>query len=95
MPGEQAAKSAESYATNSERYRKEGDEIQNEARKLEGESEEKGRKALRMHFGEIFLEIGIVFASLAILSRRKSFWFTAMGSALVGALIAGTSLMGG
>ena len=92
MAGEQAAKSAENYAANSERYRKESDEIQEEAKKLELESAQKGRQALRMHFGEIFLEIAIVFASLAILSRRKAFWWTAIAGALLGSAIAATSL---
>lgn len=92
MTHAQAPKSTETYSANAERYRKEMDEAQNEARALEAESEMKGRQALRMHIGEIFLEIGIVFASLAILTKRPIVWYTSMISAGVGAGIALTML---
>jgi hypothetical protein len=84
----QSGEVAEKYGSNSERYQKEGEEIQAEAKKLESESGLKGRQALRLHFGEIFLEIGIVFASLAILTKRHAIWLTALASAGVGAAIA-------
>ena len=35
-----------------------------------------------MEIGEVFLEIGIVFASLAILSKRQLVWVVSMVSAL-------------
>ncbi len=90
--GEAAAKAVEKYAANMEKYQKESEEIQAEARKLQTESEEKGRKAHRMHFGEVFLEIGIVFASLAILTKRHLVWIVSMLLAAAGIGIALTSL---
>jgi hypothetical protein len=86
-------KSAETYAKNAERYEKEGEEIQTEARKLETESRLKGREALRMHIGEVFLEVGIVFASLAILTKRRMVWLTAIVSACIGLGIAATAIL--
>jgi predicted transposase YdaD len=91
MPGEQAAKASETYVKNGERYEEEGKEIQTEAQKLEAESDLKGRQALRLHIGEIFLEIGIVFATLAILTKRPVIWWTSMISAAAGAAIAITA----
>src|SRR6266446_5299643 len=91
--GEVNAKSAEAYAHNAERYEKEGEEIQVEARKLEAESKLKGQEALRMHIGEVFLEIGIVFASLAILTKRRLVWSTSIISACVGVAIAITTAL--
>ena len=88
MPGESSAKGAEKYQANIEKYQKEGEEIQVEARKLESESEFLGKKAMRMHIGEIFLEMGIVLASLAILSKREAAWYAALASAAVGIAIA-------
>jgi len=88
MSGEIAAKGVEKYQANIEKYQKEGEEIQVEARKLEAESEFNGNKALRMHIGEIFLELGIVLASLAILSKREAAWWAALLSAAVGVAIA-------
>jgi hypothetical protein len=81
------------YAANMERYDKERGEIESEARKLEEESHVHGAQALRAHLGEVFLEIGIVLASLAILTKKRSMWFISMISALVGAGIAATALL--
>jgi hypothetical protein len=83
----------EKYVANVEKYEKEGEEIQGEARKLEEESKLNGRKALRMHAGEVFLEIGIVFASLAILTKRRIAFTGAILSACLGVGIAATMLM--
>jgi hypothetical protein len=76
-----------------ERYQKESEEIQVEAKKLQSESDFAGRKALRLHFGEVFLEIAIVFASLAILTKRTLRWMTAIGSALIGVATAATQML--
>src|SRR5271165_2236291 len=57
LPSESAAKGAEHYTANVEKYDKEGGEIQNEAKHLEAESEFKGRQALRLEISEVFLEI--------------------------------------
>ena len=81
---------AQKYAGNMERYQKEADEIQHKAKEYQSESDHAGRKALRLHFGEVFLEIAIVFASLAILTKRTLLWMTAIGSALIGVAIAAT-----
>jgi hypothetical protein len=81
------------YAANMERYDKERGEIQSEARKLEEESHISGSRALRTHIGEVFLEIGIVLASLAILTKRRPMWYISMFSAVFGAVIAATALL--
>ena len=81
------------YAANMERYDKERGEIQTEARKLEEESHVNGNRALRSHIGEVFLEIGIVLASLAILTKRRPMWYLSMLSAVVGAGIAATAVL--
>jgi Flp pilus assembly protein TadB len=79
---------AEAYAKNAERYDKETKDIQKDARALEDESHLAGRQALRFHFGEIFLEIAIVLASLAILTKREVIWVAAVVGALIGILCA-------
>jgi hypothetical protein len=82
---------SEEYTKNSERYRKDDDEIQKQAQELENESHIKGRQGLRLHFGEVFLEISIVLASLAILSKRALFWYSAMAGGAIGAVIGATA----
>jgi hypothetical protein len=81
------------YAANMERYDKDRGDIQAEARKLEQESRVHGAQALRAHLGEVFLEIGIVLASLAILTKRRQMWLLSILSALAGTGIAATALL--
>ena len=83
-----AAKLEEKYSGSIERYEKEGEEIQNRAQELERESELSGHKALRLHLGEIFLEMALVLASLAILTKRAPIWLAALATSSLGALIA-------
>jgi hypothetical protein len=80
------------YAKNVEKYRKDDEEIQKEAQGLEQESHVKGRQALRLHFGEVFLEIAIVFASLAILTKRGLLWYASIVLGATGVAIAVTML---
>jgi len=84
-------KQSEQYAKNVEKYRKDDEEISKQARELEDESHVKGRQALRLHFGEVFLEIAIVFASLAILTKRAVVWFGAIALGSAGVVIATTT----
>src|SRR5216684_8456980 len=84
---------SEQYIKNAEKYRKDDEEIQKEAKALEDESHFRGRQALRLHFGEVFLEVAIVFASLAILSKRSIIWYAAIVLGLVGVGIASTMLL--
>ena len=80
------------YGQDDQRYKSDTATIQEKAREYEQESYRDGRKALRMHIGEVFLEIAIVLSSLAILAKRKFMWFVAIASAALGSLTASTSL---
>jgi hypothetical protein len=84
---------SEQYAKNAEKYKKDDEEIQKGAKELETESHLRGKQALRLHFGEVFLEVAIVFASLAILSKRPIIWYAAIVLAAVGVGIAATTLL--
>ncbi len=88
-----ASKQAQQYSNNADRYRKESDAISKEATSLEKESHLSGGQALRFHIGEIFLEIAIVFASLAILAKRPMLYWTAVVSGALGVAIACTELL--
>jgi hypothetical protein len=93
MPGDAAAKAAEKYKGNLERYKNEGEEIQKKAHELEVESELEGKRALRLHFGEVLLELSIVLISLAILSRKTPFLYVAIAGGCAGILIGSSSLL--
>jgi len=88
LPGQSAQ-----YQKNADKYRKDDDDIQKEAQGLEQESHLRGRQALRLHFGEVFLEFSIVFASLAILTKRRLLWFVAIAGGVVGTGAAATTLL--
>jgi len=78
----------EKYKKAAEKYKQDDEEISREAKGLEAESKMKGEQAHCLDYGEVFLELGIVFASMAILTKRELIWYASMGSALLGLLIA-------
>ena len=85
--------SAQSYDRAAKKYRADSEKIQEQAREIERERDHSGGKANRFHFGEIFLEIAIVFSSLSILMRVRALFFAAVTSAALGVVIAITAWM--
>jgi hypothetical protein len=79
------------YADNAEKYGKDKEQIQDKANEYVAESDLHGRQALRLETSEVFLEIAIVFASLAILAKRSFIWWMSMVSAAVGAAVAAST----
>ena len=88
-----APDAAAKYKANVEKYDREGKELQEKARDHEHESKLSGQRALRLHLGEVFLEIAIVFASLAILAKRDLLWWVSLASGGLGAVIALTTAL--
>jgi hypothetical protein len=85
---EALAKVREDYLKESERYQEDQNEIQKEARALEGEVATERRRADRYDLGEVFLEIGLVVTSITLLSGRRIFWHAGLLTGAVGILIA-------
>lgn len=83
---------SEEYARNIEKYKQDGEEIQTKAKELEQESHHKGRQAVRLEVGEVFVEVAIVLASLAILTKRNQAWVACLTSGGIGILIALTTI---
>jgi hypothetical protein len=90
---EQAAKVQEKYKAQVDRYTKEQAEIEEKARDFEAESARAQRKADRFDLGEVFLEIALVISSLALLSRKRIFWFLGIVSGVAGLGIAVTGYL--
>jgi len=90
---EQAGKVQEKYKAQVERYTKEQAEIEEQAKDFEGESARAQRKADRFDMGEVFLEISLVISSLALLSRKRVFWFLVIISGVAGLGIAVTGML--
>jgi hypothetical protein len=73
--------------------------LEDEARALDRQVEEKRHdshfahdRGSRFDLGELAVELGLVLCSIAILTKRRGFWYTGAGSAVVGAAIAATVL---
>ena len=91
--GEANDKRVQHYSDNADRYDKERNEIQNKARELEDERDFHGRRAFRLEVGEVFLEIGIVLASLSILSKMPKIWYLSLLSAATGLGVAASMFL--
>jgi len=89
----QADKVREKYQKEAERYTKEQAEIEEQAKDLEKESAVAQRKANRFDLGEVFLEVALVISSLALLSRKRFYWFLGIVSGITGLGVAVTGLL--
>ena len=81
------------YEKQAAKYEAEKDEISNEARKLEAERDVFGQRENRFDAGEALLEIGLVICSMTLLTKKKIFWFSGMGVAAIGVVIAVTAFL--
>jgi hypothetical protein len=88
LKSETSEKEEEVYKKKGEKYDEDMKEITKEAKGLEAESKTKGNQAHRLDFGEVFLEIGIVLASMAIMTKSNLLWIASIGSALTGLAVA-------
>jgi hypothetical protein len=82
------AEQAKRYTEKMQGYAKDNEEIRKKAEEFKNESLLSGRKAWWFHLGEIFLEIAIVFASLAILTKRTLVYWAAVSGAAIGIVLA-------
>ena len=89
----QADKVHEKYLKEAERYTKEQAEIEEQAKDLEKESALAQREADRFDLGEVFLEIALVISSLALLSRKRFYWYMGIISGLAGLGVAATGFL--
>jgi hypothetical protein len=80
--------SIEKYAHDSEKYEKDMAAIKEKAESLEKESDSAGERAENFHMGEVFLEIGIVLSSLAILTKQKGFFYGGAAASAIGLVLA-------
>lgn len=83
-----ATTARDKYAQEAERYKKDKDDIQSEARKLEGEVASERSRADRYDLSEVFLEIGLVITSITLLSGRRIFWHLGIVMSVVGVVVA-------
>jgi ferric-dicitrate binding protein FerR (iron transport regulator) len=90
-----AEKQVASWRDKAARYEQENQEIEKEAKEFEKEAKHFRKKSDHMHFigdwydlGELGVEFGLVLCSVAVLTKRASFWLTGVGGAFLGAILA-------
>lgn len=96
VKGESAAQVStlrDKYKKELERYAKDKEEIQAEARALEKERDVQRKKADRFDAGEAFLEIALVITSITLLTRRRMFWYLGLLVAAAGIVVTLTTFL--
>jgi hypothetical protein len=88
-----AAQAREANLAEAEKYRKQVDELQSEAKQLDQETEREGRRGDRYDYGEIFLEVALVVTSITLLSGRRMFWHAGIALGVIGVVVACTVVM--
>jgi predicted ribosome quality control (RQC) complex YloA/Tae2 family protein len=99
--GDERRKAAEKkWVDQVNKYKTELPELEAKARALEKEAEAFQQQSDAVHhqadrfdLGELGVELGLVLASLAVLTRRKSFWFGGAGIATLGALVSASAFL--
>ena len=81
------------YKDNLGRYERETEENQSRAREFEKERDIRHKEALRLHLGQVFLEISIVLASLAILTKRPMLWWLSIICTTLGLIVASSTAL--
>ena len=88
-----AAQAREANLAEAERYRKQVDELQSEAKQLDEETGREGRRGDRYDYGEIFLEVALVVTSITLLSGRRMFWHAGIVLGVIGVVVACTVVL--
>ena len=83
----------EKYSKEVEHYQSDKEDISKEAKDLEAERDFASRKADRFDGGEAFLEIGLVICSMALLTKRKTFWLAGILLGAGGIVLAATGFL--
>ena len=87
LSGEPGKEVAAEMAKKSALYDGQAEEIQKEARQIEAEQKLVTRRADYFNLSELFLEISIIFCSIALLTEMKIFWKVSFVTTLAGVVI--------
>ena len=88
-----AAQAREANLAEAEKYKKQTEELQSEAKDLDRETDLASRRANRYDLGEIFLEVALVITSITLLSGRRVFWHAGLVLGVAGIVVASTALL--
>lgn len=91
-----ADKDVQFWQKQSKQYKKDTDKIEKEARDHTAEAEKLKKESVHVHhlgdrydLAELGVEIGLVLCSLAVLTKKRGFWFSGMACGAVGVVLMG------
>lgn len=88
-----AAQAREANLAEVDKYRKQTEDLEHEAKNLEAETILASRRGDRFDLSEVCLEIALVVTSITLLSGRRVFWHVGLVLGLVGVIVAATSVL--
>jgi hypothetical protein len=88
-----AAQVRQANLAEADRYRKEIQELESDAKRLGQETDIATRRGNRYDLGEIFLEVALVITSITLLSGRRLFWHFGIVLGVVGIILASTAVL--
>ena len=86
------AKNAE-YKDENEKILKEAEEFRKESVKEQSGAHHSAKAGDRYNKAEIFLQVGVVFCSITLLTKKRGFFYTGIGLAVVGVVIGVSAFM--
>jgi len=89
-PSKEAAAKLDEYKTHSAKWDEDIKQAADQAQAFAEETERAEHRADRFDLSEALLQIGVVLASITLLTRRKSYWVTGMVLGAAGLVIAGS-----
>ena len=89
----QSGKIGEKYAQQAARYREDQDKIMEQAHEFEAEVGVAGRRGNRFDLGEVILEASLVIVSMALITKKRSFWIFGMIVGVGGLAVTATGFL--
>jgi hypothetical protein len=86
------AKNAE-YKDENEKILKEAEEFRKESVKEQSSAHHSAKAGDRYNKAEIFLQVGVVFCSITLLTKKRGFFYTGIGLSVVGVVIGVSAFM--
>jgi hypothetical protein len=90
---EGAKSSLSKWQSKADRYKDEAEGIKQNAEELDHQSEESHHRADWFDSGELGVELAIILCSIAVLTKRKGFWFSGIFFGGLGAIVASTGFI--
>lgn len=91
--GEEAAKRAEALKAEAAKVRGEAVAFRKQAAEKRDDAEHAHHQADRLDVAHLAAEIGLVLCSIALLTKKRAFWFAGLAAALVAVALAASAYM--